>query len=350
MTSTSASEAPLPQPAKRSTLGDRLQGLIAGPRQSLSRLHARLLAEHSWYGVLVEMVKEYQEHQPSLLAKQAAYSLLSAVPSILILLVSLAAIVDKNTGSSVSDGLRRLVSEQAPGELRPLFDTLVRYALVESSESTAVVAGIVSLVVAIWGGSGGVGALMYGINQVYGLHQTRPFLKAILVQLGLMLLGGVLVIAAIVLFAFGHQLGEWLAPHIGPASVLVGILLAGPLWAVVLLFIATLLLYWFAVDIPKSLRWLFPGTAVTTAGVAIIFALFGLLLSLSNPGSAFGAAGSVLILLWALFLLCQIVIVGAIVNAVLARRHDQKLMTAIQANPEKRTEPAGRTIKVEMLR
>src|SRR4029078_9409686 len=201
---------------------------------------------------------------------------------------------------------------QAPVELRPLFDTLVRYALVESSESTAVVAGIVSLVLALGGGSGGVGALMYGINQVYDLRQTRPFLKAMLVQLGLMLLGGVLVIAAFVLFAFGNRLGEWLAPHIGPASALVGILLAGPLWAIILLFLATLLLYWFAVGIPKSLRWLLPGTAVTTAGVAIIFALFGLLLSLSNPGSAFGAAGGVLILLWTLFLLSQIVIVGAI--------------------------------------
>jgi uncharacterized BrkB/YihY/UPF0761 family membrane protein len=60
-----------------------------------------------------------------------------------------------------------------------------------------------------------------------------------------------------------------------------------------------------------------------------------LLLRFSNPGSAFGAAGSVLILLWALFLVSAIVIVGAIVNAVLGRRYDRKLRDGLRRHPEK---------------
>jgi uncharacterized BrkB/YihY/UPF0761 family membrane protein len=60
-----------------------------------------------------------------------------------------------------------------------------------------------------------------------------------------------------------------------------------------------------------------------------------LLLRFSNPGSAFGAAGSVLILLWSLFLVSAIVIVGGIVNAVLGRRYDRILRDALR-QPEKR--------------
>ena len=70
--------------------------------------------------------------------RQAAYSLLYAFPSILVLLVSLAAIVDQNTGSGLSTALRQTIAEQAPDELQPLLESLVQYALVETSQNTAI--------------------------------------------------------------------------------------------------------------------------------------------------------------------------------------------------------------------
>ena len=70
-----------------------------------------------------------------------------------------------------------------------------------------------------------------------------------------------------------------------------------------------LLLYWLAPDIEKSIRWVLPGTALATLAISILFAAMDLILSYSNPGAAYGAAGSVLILLWSLFLLSAIVIV-----------------------------------------
>jgi uncharacterized BrkB/YihY/UPF0761 family membrane protein len=47
--------------------------------------------------------------------------------------------------------------------------------------------------------------------------------------------------------------------------------------------------------------------------------------NIAAPGSAFGAAGSVLILLWFLSLTSAIVVTGAEINAVLARRNDGRL-------------------------
>ena len=99
--------------AQRSDSLPRAEETGADPRTSLTRVkeslssvHASLLAKHASYAVLVEIAQEIRRHQPSQLAKQAAYSLLYAVPSALIVLVSLAAIVDKNTGAGVSEALR----------------------------------------------------------------------------------------------------------------------------------------------------------------------------------------------------------------------------------------------------
>jgi membrane protein len=314
--------------------GKNLRTTVSRLKDSMSSAHAALMAKHAGYGVLVEIVQEIRRHQPSQLAKQSAYSLLYAVPSVLIVLVSLAAIVDKQTGAGVSEALRQLISEQAPAELQPLLASLVQRAVVETSESQAVFAVLVSLAIAIWGGAGGVGALIDAINGVYDVRNTRSFIKETALKLGLMLLGGALVIGSFILLTFGRLLGEWVAGRVGRGATLVNFLSSGPVWALFLLACSVFLLYWLAPDVSKSIRWVLPGTALATIAVLIIFALMDLLLRFSNPGSAFGAAGSVLILLWTLFLVSAIVIVGGIVNAVLGRRYDRTLRDALR-QPEK---------------
>src|SRR5215218_9989758 len=304
-------------------------------KESIANVHASLLAKHASYVVLVEIVQEIRRHQPSQLAKQSAYSLLYAVPSVLIVLVSLAAIVDKNTGTGVSQALRTFISEQAPAELQPLLASLVQRAVVETSQSEAVLAVFLSLAIAIWGGAGGVGALIDAINSVYDIRNTRSFIKETALKLGLMLLGGTLLIGSFILVAYGRQLGGWVAGKVGRGTALVNFLSSGPVWALLLLTCSMFLLYWLGPDARKSIRWVLPGTVFATTAVLITFAAMDLLLRFSNPGSAFGAAGSVLILLWSLFLVSAIVIVGGIVNAVLGRRYDRKLRDALR-QPEKR--------------
>lgn len=309
---------------------------LARVKESISSVHASLLEKHTSYAVLVEIAQEIRRQQPARLAKQSAYSLLYAVPSVLIVLVSLAAIVDKNTGAGVSEALRTFISEQAPAELQPLLASLVQRAVVETSESEAIFAALVSLAIAIWGGAGGVGALIDAINNVYDVRKTRSLIKETALKLGLMLLGGALVVGSFILLTFGRRLGEWVAGVVGRGTTLVNFLSSGPVWALLLLSCSVFLLYWLAPDIRKSIRWVLPGTVIATIAVLITFAAMDLLLRFSNPGSAFGAAGSVLILLWALFLVSAIVILGGIVNAVLGRRYDRKLRDALRRHPEKR--------------
>jgi membrane protein len=320
----------------------------SGPLAALRQFHASLLARHRAYALIAEIALAVKEQQPSLLAKQTAYSLLYAIPSILIVLVSLAAIVDKNTGFGVSGALQRFIDEQAPRELQPLLASLVQYALVETSEQTAIVAALISLAIALWSAAGGVGALVYAVNEVYDIEDRRSFIKGSLVKLGLMVLGGILVVAAFLLLAFGRLVLDLLPDIAEAGGVLPTILASSPLWALAMLFVAIVLLYWFGLDTTKSLRWLLPGAVAASVAIALLIGLLELILSYSNPGAAYGVAGSILILLWTLFMVSNIVVIGAIVNAVLGKRHDRTLIAGLQSRPSEI--PAGKRIAVSTYR
>src|SRR5215211_1923510 len=118
-------------PRAKETGGD-LRTSLTRFKESAWSVHASLLTRHTSYAVIVEIAKEISRHKPSHLAKQSAYSLLYAVPSVLIVLISLAAIVDKTTGAGVSETLRHFIAEQVPAELQPLLASLVQRAIVET--------------------------------------------------------------------------------------------------------------------------------------------------------------------------------------------------------------------------
>jgi membrane protein len=341
-----AAEVPRRQPSEDVAVAQ--QSGLPGPLAGLAKWHATMAARHQWYALLAEMVATIQAQQPAMLAKQAAYSLLYAVPSILIMMISLAAVVDQNTGSSISDGLQQVIASEAPAAARPILNSLVQYALVKTSASTAITAAVISLAIAIWGAAGGVGAMIHAISEVYDVPSGRSFIKSNAVNIGLTLLDGILVIAALLLLAFGQLVLSHLPVLQKEGGVLAGILSSSPLVAMVLIFLALLPLYWFGLEAPKSFRWILPGAVAATVAIGILFAVIDLILTYSNPGAAYGVAGGVLILLWTLYVLSVIVIVGAIVNAVLGKHFDRKLRAAMREQPYEAT--SGKRVEVSEYR
>lgn len=303
---------------------------------------------HGWrmaWALVDELVREVVRQPISRLAKQAAYSLLYAIPSVAIVLVAITAVVDKETDSGMSDLLLELIDQQVPTELQPLLNSAVDNAIVETSQSTATVTAVISFGVAIWGGAGGVGALIYGCNRVYDLRDTRSWLDRAILRLVLMVVGGVLVTLAVALFAFGRRIGEWVAGWSDRDSILVDVLMSGRGWSAVLIACSLLLLYAVAPDAEHTVRWIIPGTIAATAAIVVMFAVLDLVFDVIDPGSAYGAAGSVLVLLWVLWVLSTIVVGGALINAVVARRFDRTLAADLAAHPEKRSDyPSPRAV------
>src|SRR5215203_1814922 len=280
-------------------------------------------------------------HQPvSMLAKQAAYSLLYAVPSILIVIVSLTAVVDKRTDARTTEELLEFIEDRVPEELQPLLTEMVDEAIAKTSQSSAIVTALISLGVAVWGGAGGAGALIYANNLVYDVRDERSWFRRTLLKLAMMIIGGLGVVVGFILFAFGSHIGEWIAGRSDRFPWLVELLSSGRALSLVLVVGALSLLYVFGPDVEQSIWWLLPGTLAATLAIAITFVALDLVLGVWNPGSAFGAASSVLILLWSLYVLSLIVVVGAAVNAHVARRFDPMLADYLAAHPGKRRDPS----------
>ena len=215
-----------------------------------------------------------------------------------------------------------------------MLESLVQRAVVETSESEAILAAIVSLGIAIWGGAGGVGALIDAINSVYDIRKTRSFIKGTALKLGLMLLGGAMVIGSFILLTFGRQLGEWVAGAVGRGTTLVNFLSSGPVWALLLLSASLFLLYWLAPDIEnrsagssRARPWRpWPSDPFRRDGSDP---------ELLEPWVRLRRGGERLDSALVALSVSAIVIVGGIVNAVLGRRNDQKLKTALRRHPEK---------------
>ena len=297
------------------------------------RIVTRLSSEIWW--LLKEVVGGVGRHRVSMLAKQSAYSLIFAFPSLFIVLFSVAAIVDNRTEAGLSDALLRLIDEKAPDELEPLLEHLVQHAIAEMSSSTAGLAALFSLLLAVWGVAGAVGTLIYACNRVYGVADRRSYVARKLLTLALTGIGGFLVAAAFVLFTFGRSIGEWVAESTDRQDILVQLVSNARPWAIALVACTLLLLYALAPDVELSMRWIVPGVAGVTGVITLASLGFEYLVRFVDPGSAYGAAGSVLILLWFLYLTSAIVVIGAELNAALARRHDVKLTAFLARHPER---------------
>lgn len=285
------------------------------------------------------MVAAFRGHQVGMLARQAAYSLLYALPAMIALLVFLAAVVDRYTNTGLSTALQEEIDTRAPAELQPLLESLVQHAIAEQDGSTAAIGAVVAFAVALWGGAGGAGALIYACNRVFDVTDTRSYVAGKLLALALTLAGGAMVIVAFVLILIGERVESWIEDRQGWSFSLIDLLLASRLGPATLVFLAVTLLYLLAPDVPLSPQWVVPGAILASLATLLAFAGFDLVIGIIDPGSAFGAAGSVLVLLWLLDLVSMFVVSGAIINSVLSERFDARLIAWLNGHPERRLPP-----------
>jgi membrane protein len=293
------------------------------------------------WAFLVQVINAARRHRVTMLARQAAYSLLYAIPSALVLIVAIATLIDQRTGSELYGTLSEFIHERAPEETKDLLEEIVRQALVETTTNQATIAAVASVFLAIWGGAGGTGALVYACNDVYDVGDKRNYFVKRFMNLALTFLQGMAVVTSLVLLTVGHRIVEWLESETGTNPKILTVLSSGNTISGVLVFVSLFALYSVAPDVEKQYRWLVPGTTVATLGILGLFTLLDNILRIFDPGAAFSIAGSVLVLLWFLYLNSLVVVLGAVLNAVIGERYDRKLKTFLKEHPERRIRDTG---------
>jgi membrane protein len=212
----------------------------------------------------------------------------------------------------------------------------VNQALIETSANQAVVALLLSIGVAIWGGAGGTGSLILACNVVYDVHDRRNFFQRQSMRFIMTIFQGVVFVSSLLFFAIGHRVAGWIGDHYGHDRFIVSLLSSGRGIPVSLIFVSLFILYSIAPDVRMERRWLAPGTAIATLAILGLLSLLDTLLRYVNPTGAYGLAGSVLVILWTLYLLSLMIIGGAVINASIGGRYDQKLRGFLGSEPERR--------------
>ncbi|HEX8852963.1 MAG TPA: YihY/virulence factor BrkB family protein, partial [Pyrinomonadaceae bacterium] len=202
---------------------------------------------------------EMQEDEVFGRAAQLSYYFLLALFPLLLFLTALIgyfAGADSELRMNLFEYLRVVL----PGEAGDLIQTTVT-DVTQGSGGGKLSFGILA---ALWAASNGMGAVSESLNVAYDVKETRPWWKARLVAVGLTLALAVLIISALVLVLYGHDIAETVAGKFGLGLVFEWswkILQ----WPLVLGFVllAFALIYYLAPDMhEQTWKWVTPGSII----------------------------------------------------------------------------------------
>jgi len=273
-------------------------------------------ARPEWSGVVRRTVVESRDDNlPDLAAALTYYAILSIFPALLAL-VSIAGIVGQPATKPLLDNIGAFT----PGAARDILESAVNG--LTHGRSSAGLIFFLGLIGAIWAASAYVAAFMRAANVIWDVEEGRPIWKTLGVRVGVTLVTVVLLAAAAIAVVLTGGVAR-------KAGTLLGIGDAGvrawdiAKWPVLVLIAALIfgLLYYASPNVRHgTFRSILPGgiTAVVLwVGASALFALY-----VANFGSynkTYGSLGAVIVFLLWLWITNLAILIGAELNAEIAR-------------------------------
>lgn len=266
-----------------------------------------------------ETVREWSSDQAPSLAAGLAYYTIFAVGPVLVIAIAIAGLVFGRDAarSEVIAQLQGLIGRQGA-------EVLAGLVAKASEPKTGVVAVVTGTATLVFGATGVFGALQGALNTIWevkpvprkgiwGFVRSRFLSLAMVLGVGFLLLVSLVVSAGLSAL---HRVSTRLVTGVDPVWNVVNVVVS---LAVITLLFA--LIYKFLPDAKIEWRDVWIGAVAT----ALLFVLgkyaIGLYLGNSSVGSAFGAAGSLVVVLLWIYYSAQIVFFGAEFTQVYAKRH-----------------------------
>jgi membrane protein len=261
------------------------------------------------------LVRHAQEHDIAGLGAELAYRFLFAVFPFGLFVAALGAYVAGLLGlDNPADDILAALGDNLPADIaagiRPELERVIG-----SSRPGLLSIGAIA---ALWAATGGVNALMKGMNRAYDVEESRPLPLKIAVAVGLTLLAGVGVIGGFVTIVGGAFVTQELAVQAGVGAQTWSLiqLLRWPI-VFALLVAAVAVLYRFAPNLRVRWRWVLLGATTFTIGWLIATAGFGFYVAnFGNYGATYGALSSVIVLMLWFYLTAVLLVGGAELVAV----------------------------------
>jgi len=283
------------------------------------------------WNMLKETVNDWMEDKaPRLGAALAYYSVLSLAP-LLIIAISIAGLVfgaEAARGHLVTQ-IRGLVGAEGGKAI----ETMIAHAHKPESGGVAAILGVLTLIV---GATGVVGQLQDALNTIWEVA-PKPgrglwgFIKDRFLSLAMVFGIGFLLLVSLVLSASLTALSSYFGGLVSQAAPVLEVVNFVVSMVVVTLLFA--MMYKLLPDVRISWGDVWVGAVITALLFVVGKSLIGLYLGRSGLGSAYGAAGSLVVLLVWVYYSAQILLFGAELTKVYAARFGSRIVPAADAVP-----------------
>ncbi|HEY6793840.1 MAG TPA: YihY/virulence factor BrkB family protein [Kineosporiaceae bacterium] len=295
----------------------RPQDALEERQDSLEERHPGAYAERpgripprGWWQVVRRGLGEFNADQMSLIAAGVAFkAFLSLVPALIAAILLYGLVVDPSQVERQVNSMTGVL----PGSAQDLLSNEL-HNLVSENHKKLGVGLVVSLLLALWSASGGVGNLVQAVNDAYDEVETRSWVKRKVLAVGLTVGAIAVFTLTAALVAVFPAVENALRP---PTTVRIGLEAARWLVVLVILGVSLALIYRVAPDRDSPrLRWVSVGAAVATVVWIALSVGFSVYVDrFASYDKTYGSlAGVVVLLLWIWLSLCA-VLLGAEINA-----------------------------------
>jgi membrane protein len=254
-------------------------------------------------------LSEVGENDLSLISAGVAFfGMLSLFPALAAVIALLGLIADPSVVIAQLENTKGLM----PGDVYDIINVQVT-ALVTARPDTLGWASLLSFLVALWSARAGVGAMIIGLNNVYGRknrHTAWHYFRALLMTLGLVL---VAIVALLTLVVAPVALA--FIP-LGAVGALVADLVRYGI-AITVLFAGLGVFYHFGPNRrPKRVQWLSFGAVLAVLSWVLLSVAFSFYVTnFGNYNQVYGSIGAVIAMLIWMWISSFLVLLGGSVNA-----------------------------------
>jgi membrane protein len=284
------------------------------------------------FSLLKETYKEWNDDEPFDLSAIVAYYAIFSLPALLVIIIAVAGIFFG------AEAVRGQVAGQIGQMLGKDAGEGIQTMIINANKSGGnIIATIIGAATLLFGATGVFIELQKSLNKIWKV-KTNPkegFKRLLAIRatsFGLILAIGFLLLISLVVTTALTAFGNWIT-HILPDFMLYIMYVVNFLISFGMVTLLFAMIYKFLPDVKIGWKTVWFGAMVT----ALLFEVGKFALSIyfgkAKPGSTYGAAGSVvLILLW-IYYSCMILFFGAAFTQIYARRYGHKIEPSAHAVP-----------------
>jgi len=283
------------------------------------------------FALTKDSAKAWSEDKASRLAAALSYYTIFSIAPLLVLAIAVAGLVFGQQAAShqLFGEIRGLVGDQGAQAIQTMVESV-------HQKGGSWVATIVGLATLLLGASGAFGQLQDALNTIWQV-QPKPglgikgFLRARFLSFSMVLVIGFMLLVTLVISAALSALGHYLEGILSVPAAIMQLLNFAISFAVTSLLFT--LIYKVLPDVTVRWRDVWIGGLVTAFLFSVGRYLIGLYLGRGSVSSAYGAAGSLVILLLWIYYSAQILFFGAEFTKVFANRFGAHIQPAPYAEP-----------------